>query len=162
MNQVGDSGAVSDQRVEPEFFPPGSKVCFVCLTDPEISRTIRTVFESHGYLTTGTHDVEIARQKLRLNQYQIVVVVLEANPEYKGIFHEINTWPGNLRRDINLIVMGKKAPSLHQQMAFIMGANYYLNLNDAPKMENLIKQVIDGHAEYYQSWNQVREEVDAN
>lgn len=159
MNQVEEAG-VSSQRVEPDFFPPGSKVCFVCLSSEDLSATIRTVFENNGYLTTGTNDVEIARQKLRLNQYQVVVV--EADPDFRKIFQAISSWPGIQRRNVNLVVMGKKAPSLHQQMAFVMGANYYLNLNDSREMDKLIRQIIDGYEEYYQPWNKAREEIDAN
>jgi hypothetical protein len=154
-----DAG-VSGRRVEPDFFPPGSKVCFLCLAGEDLSASIRTIFESHGYLTTGTSDVEIARQKLRLNQYQVVVI--EADPDFRTIFQEINSWPGIQRRNINLVVMGKKAPSLHQQMAFVMGANYYLNINDGPQMEKLIRQVIDGYDEYYLPWNKAREGLDAH
>ena len=156
QNDAGDSG----QRVEPDFFPPGSKVCFLCLASEDLTATIRTIFESHGYLTTGTSDVEIARQKLRLNQYQVVVV--EADPGFRPVFQEISSWPGIQRRNINLVVMGKKAPSLHQQMAFVMGANYYLNINDSPQMDKLIRQIIDGYDEYYQPWNKAREGLDAH
>ena len=158
MNQVGEA-APSGARLEPDFFPPGSKICFVCLSSQDLSQTLRKVFENYGFVTTGTHNVETAREKLRLNQYQAVVV--EAGPDFREIFAEINTWPGNVRRDTNVIVMGRKAPSLHQQMAFVMGANYYLNFNDAAKMEDLIKQVIEGYKDYYQIWNQAREEADA-
>lgn len=159
MNQTTDNTS-SRQRVEPDFFPPGSKVCFICLSNQVFANTLSAIFENNGYLTTGTRDVETAIQKVRLNQYQAVVI--EAGADFKTIFHEINSWPGNVRRDINLIVVGKKAPSMHQQMAFVMGANYYLNYSDAADMDKLIKQALDGFHEYYQPWNQAREVMDAN
>lgn len=148
------------KRVEPDFFPPGSKVCFLCLSSQDLTQTMGTIFKDNGYLATGTDDIEIAVQKLRLNQYQVIVI--EAGSEFRKLFHEINSWSGQTRRDVNLIVMGQKAPSLHQQMAFVMGANYYLNLNDAPEMKKLIKQALDGYSEYHQPWNQAREIIDAD
>ncbi|MFP4084489.1 MAG: hypothetical protein ACLFP9_05900 [Desulfonatronovibrio sp.] len=159
MDQNNNSNAMK-KRVEPDFFPPGSKVCFLCLSNQGLAQTMGAIFKDNGFLATETQDIEIAVQKLRLNQYQVIVI--EAGSEFRKLFQEINSWPGHTRRETNLIVMGQKAPSLHQQMAFIMGANYYLNVNDTPEMKKLIKQVLDGYDEYYQPWNQAREVIDAN
>lgn len=147
------------ERIEPDFFPPGAKVCFVCVSSQQLHQKLKTIFQSHGFLTTGAENQETAAQKLRLNQYQ--AIVLEDGPDYERALNEINTWPGTVRRDVNLILMGNQAPSLHQQQSFAKGANFYLNTNDLDKMDTLINQVIEGHKEYYQPWNQAQEVLNA-
>ena len=158
MNQVKD-GQRPNSRIEPDFFPPGTRVCFICLSSSDLIQDLQTVFEDHGYLTTATCDVETARQKLRLNRYQAVAI--EAGHDFRDLFLEISSWPGRIRRETNLMVLGRKAPSLHQQMPFIMGANFYLNINDMPRMKDLITQAVEGYQKYYQPWREAREAVDA-
>ncbi|RQD64529.1 response regulator [Desulfonatronovibrio magnus] len=148
------------KRVEPDFFPPGSNVCFICLTEADTAKNLQTIFKEQGYLTTGAASVSTAVQKLRLNQYQCIV--LEDRPDFKPIYDEIKTWPGNIRRDINLILIGSDAPSLHQQKAFIAGANFFINKGDLERMKELINQALKGYEDYYQPWNQAREVKNAH
>lgn len=147
-------------RVEPDFFPPGSKVCFLCLSDENAVSSLQNIFKNQGYLTSKTADIPTAVQKLRLNQYQCIVT--QAGPEFRDILSEISSWPGNVRRDVNLILMGEQEPSFHQQKAFTSGANFYLNINELERMDELIRQTIETYNEYYQPWNQAREALDAD
>ncbi|MCA1743620.1 MAG: hypothetical protein ABR542_02660 [Desulfonatronovibrio sp.] len=147
-------------RVEPDFFPPGSKVCFLCLSNENTIKPLQSIFKNQGFLTSKTEDIPTAVQKLRLNQYQCIVT--QDGAEFKDILTEISSWPGNVRRDVNLILMGDQKPSFHQQKAFTSGVNFYLNINDMNRMDELIRQVIGTYDEHYQPWNQAREVLDAD
>lgn len=147
-------------RVEPDFFPPGSKVCFLCLSDENALTSLQQVFGNSGYITSKAEDMATAVQKLRLNQYQCIVT--QDGPEFSEILSEISSWPGNVRREVNLILTGEQEPSFHQQKAFTAGANFYLNINDLERMDDLIRQAIETYNEHYQPWNQAREALDAD
>ncbi len=146
-------------RVEPDFFPPGSKVCFLCMPDENMVESLQDIFKNQGFLTSKTADIPTAVKKLRLNKYQCIVT--QDGPEFQNVIAEISSWPGNIRRDVNLIIMGDQEPSFHQQKTFIYGANSYLNINDTDRMDELIRQVIEAYDEHYQPWNQAREALDA-
>ncbi|WP_028575243.1 hypothetical protein [Desulfonatronovibrio hydrogenovorans] len=147
-------------EVEPDYYPPGSKVSFLCLEDQVLFQSFQDLFEQAGYLVTGSSNVQVAVQRLRLNRYQVVVI--EDQARFRPVFQETGRWSGRDRRDVNLIALGDRSASLHQQMAFVLGVNYYLNKKDMPRMQDLIKQVIAGYDEYYQPWKLAREATNGN
>ncbi|MFW5730990.1 MAG: hypothetical protein ACOCV7_05015 [Desulfonatronovibrionaceae bacterium] len=141
---------------EPEFFPPGSRVCFLCIQTRELEQEFRKAFDNLGYHVSASSEPETALGRIRVNQYQCAVI--EYLKDYGPIFDEIARWNGHTRRQLNLIVLGRKAPSLHQQAAFLLGANFYINTADAGLVQELVPQCLDGFEIYYQPWQKARED----
>lgn len=145
---------------EPEFFPPGSKVCFLCIKTKEVEQEFRKVFDNLGWHVSVSSDPETALGKIRVNQYQCAVI--EDDAVYRPLFDEIARWNGYTRRQVNLILLGRRAPSLHQQAAFLLGANFYINPEDTQLIQELVPQCLDGFDLYYQPWQKAREEQDVH
>ncbi|RQD75233.1 hypothetical protein [Desulfonatronospira sp. MSAO_Bac3] len=155
MNQ--DAIPNENASVEPDLFPPGSRTCFIFTQEKGLTEKLVTIFESQGYYTATADDPGQGVAKLRLNRYDVAVV--QHNSSNASMFEEINSWPGNTRRAMNLIVLGGEAPSMHQSQSLVLGANFYLNIDDSDNLEELIMQCLRGYQLYYHPWHKVLEEM---
>ena len=133
--------------VEPEAFPPGSKVVFLSLHDSAWKGAVESFFKEKGYHLSSSDDVLEAVAKLRLNHYDVLVT--EDSEECASLMAEVNSWPGFRRRGLNCILVGENAASLQPQTAFEKGVNFYLNKSDAGKAGELFADVCRGFELYY-------------
>lgn len=156
MNQ--DTVPNEHASVEPDLFPPGSRVCFIFTQHRGLMEKLVATFESQGYYTATADDPGQGVAKLRLNKYDVAIV--QHKSSNASLLEEIHSWPGTTRRTMNIIIMGDEAPSMHQSQALILGANFYLNLQDADNLEELIMQCLKGYQLYYHPWHKVLEEMD--
>ncbi len=143
--------------VEPEVFPPGSKVAFLFMTGKSWKNAASAWLKSEKFYQSSASSVNEAMLLLRLNEYHLVMV--EDKPEYQVVLTEINSWPGLRRRSVNLVLLGHDAPSLDPQMSFRRGANMYLNLADASRCAELMDNVLKGYEMYYQYLQLAHEQV---
>ena len=155
MNQ--DPEPKENTSVEPDLFPPGSRACFIFTKEKGLTEKLVSIFESQGYYTATADDPGQGVAKLRLNRYHAAVIQHDSGNS--AMLEEINSWPGNTRRGMNLMVLGGEAPSMHQSQALVLGANFYLNLRDSDTLEELIMQCLRGYELYYHPWNKVLEEM---
>ncbi len=151
-----DSSAEAQQvkptkSIEPDFFPPGTNVAFLFVFNKEIRLKAREFFQEKSFYLSTAEDVQEGVLKLRLNEYQLIL--LEDREEFSPLLGEINSWPGKKRRNVNCLLIGDKAPSMHQQEAFYRGVNFYLNINDKDRIDDLLGQALNGFAIYNEPWN---------
>ncbi|WP_291323257.1 hypothetical protein [Desulfonatronospira sp.] len=152
-----DIEGIQETTVEPDLFPPGARVSFIYTEDKTLLEKLQACFDSQGYYTATASDPVQGAAKLRLNSYD--VAVLDHRKNIDPLLDVINCWPGLSRRALNIIIIGEKAPSLHQRQALVQGVNFYLNLQDLKSMEDLILQCLRGYQIYYHPWQKVMEEV---
>ncbi|NJB66901.1 putative Zn finger-like uncharacterized protein [Desulfobaculum xiamenense] len=134
--------------VEPDMFPPGSKVAFLYVADGAFHSAAEAWFGANGYHVSTSSDELEAIAKLRLNSYDIVLV--EEGDAAKRLLSEISRWPGHKRRAINYVLLGTRAKSLDPNLAFQNGANFYMNTGDRDKAGDLLDGAIRGYELYYQ------------
>ncbi len=144
--------------VEPEAFPPGSKVVFLSLHDPAWKGAVEGFFKDKGYHLSSSDKVPEAVAKLRLNQYDVLVT--EDSETYAPLMREVNSWSGLRRRNLNCILVGDNAGSLEPQAAFEKGVNFYLNKSDANKAGELFADVCQGFDLYYRLFALAAEQRD--
>lgn len=157
MNQ--DAFSNEHASVEPDLPPPGSRACFIFTQERGLEEKPATIFEYQGYHTATADDPGQGVAKLGLNRYD--VAVLEHKNGTSCLLEEINAWPSITRRSMNLINIGDEAPSMHQSRALIMGADFYLNLQDRDSLEDPVMQCLRGYQLYHHPWHKVLEEMDA-
>ncbi len=148
---------MSTNNVHPEFYPPGSKVCFLCIENESLLEQLSRIFKGLDFYISAAAHPEEGLPMLRLNRYQAAVI--EDLSDHRALLAEIAAWPGVTRRGLNLIVVGTKASSLHQQQALFSGANFYLNSSDAEKMDELVLLCLKEYEAYCQPWKRVLEEI---
>ncbi|MDY7000846.1 MAG: zinc-ribbon domain-containing protein [Thermodesulfobacteriota bacterium] len=144
--------------VEPEVFPPGSKVVFLSLHDPAWKGAVESFFKDKGYNLSSSDDVLEAVAKLRLNHYDVFVT--EDSDACAPLMSEVNSWPGFRRRDLNCILVGEESASLQPQAAFEKGVNFYLNKSDASRAGELFADVCRGFDLYYRMFALAAEQRD--
>lgn len=143
--------------VEPEVFPPGSRVAFLLLMEKSWSNAAKAWLKAEKfYLSTATNPNE-AVLKLRLNEYHLVMI--EDREEFQPVLNEISSWNGIRRRAINLVLLGNDAGSLDPQVSFRRGVNMYLNLADSVRCAELMDSVLKGYELYYQYFNLAQHEM---
>lgn len=145
------SAGVGAQTLEPEVFPPGSKVYFHFVDDDDWQEGARNFFMKMGFHESTASSPEEAALKLRLNDYNVIIV--EDAAENGAIVEEIGFWNGNKRREVNVVLLSQEAASLDPKMAFERGVNSVLNMNDSERAEELLESTLIGYQEYYRLYN---------
>jgi predicted Zn finger-like uncharacterized protein len=136
--------------IEPDLFPPGSQVVFSFVQSGVWNGALETFFSSEGYYLSKASDVEEAILKLRLNEYQVVIV----DDRYANapLLQEIGTWAGFRRRRINVLLLGDATESMSPYEAFRRGVNAYLNINDIDRAKELFEESLRGFKIHNEPW----------
>lgn len=148
--------ALNLPSVEPEMHPPGSKVAFVFLEEKEFFDKLEKTLKESGYLVSSASSTQEAVAKINLNRYNMIII--SDSPETKMIFKEIELWPGNLRRYINVIALGTSAKTFDPNREFILGVNSYISINDFENIDDLIQDAIKRHEDFLIPWNFVKKD----
>ena len=143
--------ALNLPSVEPEMHPPGSKVAFVFLKEKELFDKLEKILKELGYIISTASNTEEAVAKINLNRYNMIVI--SEVPDTKMIFKEIELWPGNLRRQINVIAMGSSAKTFDPNKEFILGVNSYISTDEFENIDDLIQNAIKRHEDFLTPWN---------
>ncbi|MGE4299410.1 MAG: hypothetical protein AB7E47_15445 [Desulfovibrionaceae bacterium] len=133
---------------EPEIFPPGAKVAFVRLFDAAWTQRVMAFLDTAGFHHSEAADAGKAVQKLRLNEYALVI--LEDGGDNAALLEEIGSWSGLRRREVNLVLVGAAASSMDPQMAFQRGLNSYIHTADATRADTLLADALKGYERYYE------------
>lgn len=134
--------------IEPEVFPPGSKVAFIDMHNEDWCTKTEVFLKQQGYEISVSEEPLEAVAKLRLNRYDLLVV--EDCENCRLVLEEVASWPGHRRRALNYIMVGPDGKSMHPDVAFERGVNFYLNIAEASKAEELLKSALEGYDLYYQ------------
>lgn len=145
-------------QVEPEVFPPGSKVAFLFLADAAWDSAAREFFKGKGYYLSSAADELEAIAKLRLGDYHVLLA--QDGEGSARLLDEVASWPGGKRRGVNFVIVGQEARSNDQQTAFLKGANAYLALSDGASAGDLLEGALTGYELYYQLLNTARKSME--
>jgi predicted Zn finger-like uncharacterized protein len=141
-------------EMDPEIFPPGARIVFMLLHSTEWSEAASNFFQEMGYHESSAKDRSEALLKLRMNDYH--VIMLEETGDTNALIEEIGRWPGQRRRNYNLILLGNAAQSLDPHFAFRKGVNCYLNVNDSDRGHDLLGFALRGFEEFYRFLSQAQ------
>jgi len=141
---------------EPEMFPPGAEVAFVRVSDQDWWERVENYLLSTGFYLSTAESLNEAVQKLRLNSYQWVI--LEEGEEHASMLKESARWPGQVRREVNVILLGRKGSSFDPKQAFLQGVNVYLDQTDTDNAEQYLDQARSEFEQLKEPWNMVRQE----
>lgn len=135
--------------VEPEMHPPGSMVAFVYLRDKDLFEKIAACLKEKGYIVSSAKNIEEAVAKLGLNRYNLVIF-----EEGQGgkLLEEIDKWPGNVRRNINVVAIGEKAKTFDPNIEFILGVNSYISMEDLNRLNEILDNVFKRYEDFLTPW----------
>jgi hypothetical protein len=92
--------------------------------------------------------------KLNLNRYDLIIFL--DNGEGDKIRKEIGLWPGILRREVNVIVVGDRTKTFDPNIEFILGVNSFISKEDINKIEDVLEEAINRHTEFLTPWQYVK------
>lgn len=151
-----DSGS-KRRTVEPDIFPPGAQVVFCYVQSGAWNGAVEAYFSAKGYYMSKAVDEEEAALKLRLNDYQ--VIILDDRYSNQPLLQEIGNWPGYKRRGVNVMIIGDRAASLNPQEAFVRGLNTYFNINDVNRARELFEESVRGFEIHNEPWRLADESI---
>lgn len=143
------------EQVEPDLFPPGAKTVFLALQHQTWLQAAKSWLQEQGFYISESGSTQEGCQKLRLNNY--CLVLLEDRPENNLLLQEIHSWPGNMRRQVNVILVGKQGRSFDPGLGFVKGVNQYLCLGDQDRVEKLLSQCQQDFERWLEPWNLAQE-----
>ncbi|MFP4213434.1 MAG: hypothetical protein ACLFRL_04915 [Desulfohalobiaceae bacterium] len=141
-------------KVEPDLFPPGAWTAFCFVQDSAWREALQDILQTWGYYQSTAQDPEEALQKLRLNSYNLIAIQDQGQTEQ--LLHEIGTWPGSVRREIHVLLLGQAGSSFDPGLAFSRGVNSYLNLEDKDRARELLDQAREDFRHFIQPWEMAR------
>ena len=92
-----------------DYIPPGQTSALLCVNGDESRSELKLILEALGYVIDSPETADQALQRLRFNQYHIIVV--DDNFEGKspnpvaGYLANLNM---NIRRDMFVVLIGKR------------------------------------------------------
>ncbi|PTN38038.1 hypothetical protein [Desulfonatronum sp. SC1] len=138
------------QASDLEFYPPGAKVAFLFVRDPDWVASLTHCLKERGYHVAVSDNHADAFRRIDSVGYHLLL--FEQTPEALGLLGHIHTWAGIQRRSVNVILIGEDSASLHPQAAFRHGVNCYFNHADSQNAQWLVQSAIDGYDEFYKVW----------
>jgi len=144
-------------QVEPDIYAPGTKVAFLFLEAGWLEAA-RSFFQGKGYAVSTASDELEAIAKLRLNNYDVVMV--EDSAKSKQLRGEICSWHGSKRRGVNFILVGGQGRSNDPQAAFFEGSNSYLAASDEAQARDLLEGALTGYNMHYQLLETAKKQVE--
>ncbi len=155
--QEPSSALASGVQVEPDLFPPGSSSAFLFVQDQIWLEAIQDRLNGWGFYQSASQQLEEARQKLRLNAYQMVFI---QQVEQSGLLlQEVAAWPGIVRREVNVLLIGKADSSFDPALAFYHGVNACLALQERDQAQDLLEQARENFNHFLLPWQLARDQV---
>ncbi|WP_031386296.1 MJ0042-type zinc finger domain-containing protein [Desulfonatronum thiodismutans] len=142
---------------ETDFYPPGAKIAFAFVRDPEWNAALTSSLGEQGYHLAVPGDTAEAIRKIDAAAYELVFI--DHAPHGAEVLQRVHGWPGGQRRGVNVVLIGGEAKSLHPDASFRNGVNWYLHQNDVADVPRLVRTVIDGYEETSKMWRLAAEEA---
>ena len=138
------------QSADTEFYPPGAKVAFLFVLDPDWAASLLSCLKERGYYLAVATDQPEALRKIDAASYHLIFI--DHSPQAAEVMQRIHAWNGIQRRFSNVVLIGQEARSLHPHASFQHGVNWYFHQDDFQHAPRLVQMAIDGYDEYYSVW----------
>ncbi|MGM0424307.1 MAG: hypothetical protein ACQEQX_05215 [Thermodesulfobacteriota bacterium] len=155
QEQAEPESEVRTRKVEPDLFPPGAWTAFCFVQDGTWQQALQEVLQQWEYYQSSAQDPGEAVQKLRLNSYDLIAI--QDEPQAEPLLQEVGTWPGAVRREINVLLLGPGGPSFDPGLAFSRGVNAYLSLQDKDRARELLQQAREHFRHFILPWEMARD-----
>ncbi|TVQ97156.1 MAG: hypothetical protein EA399_14255 [Desulfovibrionales bacterium] len=135
---------------EMEFYPPGAKVAFLFVQDPDWVTALKHCLKQREYHVAVAGDQAEALRRIDAVGYHLIFI--EQTPGAVDVVRRVHAWAGIQRRSVNVILIGHEFQSLHPRAAFRHGVNGYFHHADSQNTPWLVQSAIDGYDEFYKVW----------
>ncbi|MDR3553279.1 MAG: hypothetical protein P4L55_00860 [Syntrophobacteraceae bacterium] len=134
----------------------GVKTALLCDTDVKRAERIVQSLQELDFWVIHAHRPAFAMGKLRHNHYDLIVLDENFNSGKESgniVLHYIQLLPMHLRRQFYLCLLSGDKTSLDAKLAFRIGVNLILHVNDLDKVKVLFARLMKEHRNFYALYN---------
>ncbi len=149
-----DSGL--DFENEIDMVDEGVKTALLCDTNVKRGEKITQALQELDYWVVHAMRPAFALGKLHHNRYHLIVLdeVFHAEKESDNlVLHHIKLLPMHLRRQFFLCLLSREKTTMDAKLAFKIGVNLILNVNDLAKAKVLFARSLKEHRNFYALFN---------
>jgi hypothetical protein len=138
-----------------DYIPPGQASALLCVNGDASRSELKLILEASGYVVDSPGTADQALQRLRFNQYHVIVV--DDNFEGKspnpvaGYLANLNM---NIRRDMFVVLIGKRFKTADHLQAFRESMDFIINSDDLPHLATFLTRGLNEHERFYQVFTQ--------
>ena len=154
------SGA--DHEMESESFGKEEKTALICDDNQSNQDKLRSELKELGYRSIIGKDPNDVLKKLRLNNYDMIILHEEfggGDPSQNPVLNYIQPMPIPNRRNIFFVLIGKAFSTLDNMMAFSKSANTVINENDLPQIYSILKKSMAENEDFYKIYKETMKEL---
>ncbi len=134
----------------------GVKTALLCDTDIKRGEKIVQALQDLDFWVVHANRPAFALNKLHHNHYDLVVLDENFHSEKDTqnlVLHRIQLFPMHLRRQFFFCLLSAEKPTMDAKLAFRIGVNLVLNINDLDKVKVLFARVLKDHRNFYSLFN---------
>ena len=156
--EIEDYGYSEDEL--PETYEGAKLALFVGDDDGILSRISQPV-EEMGYKLIGTSDLRGAVGKMRLHQFDLIILQDGFGGDLKNnlVMRYINHLPMAIRRKSFVLLISNSYRSLDQMMAFALSMNLIININDLDKLTDMLTNAMKKQEIFYKPFLDIMKEI---
>lgn len=134
-----------------EDFVENQKLALLCLAQPTIHAEVKTTLEGMGYTVHLPDTAEDAIQKIRRNQYALVILheAYGGSGKHNLVLQAIQPMAMSLRRNMCVGLVGKFFRTFDHMTAFAQSVNFVVAERELSKIKAIARQAVAANDKFY-------------
>jgi predicted Zn finger-like uncharacterized protein len=151
LSEAADAGAPKAiDRIQ-----PGQSPALLCVNEGQRRRELQIMLEASGYVVDMPATIDQVLQRLRFNQYQIILL----DDDFEGkspnpVAEHLAMLNMSTRREMFVVLIGERFKTADHLQAFMESVNLILHPDDLPHIATLIDQGLHEHERFYKVFTQ--------
>lgn len=151
-----DDDRVLDYTNAIDVVDEGMRTALLCATDVKLAEKIVRALQEVDFWVVHATRPGFALGKLHYNTYDLIVLEEDFDTDKNAknlVLHHVQVLPMHQRRQFYLCLLTRDKPTLDANMAFRMGVNLILNVNDIEKAKVLFARAMKEYRSFYSLFN---------
>ncbi len=147
---------LSDYANAIDVVDEGVKTALLCDTNVKCAARIAQALQELDFWVVHALRPAFALGKLHHNNYDLIVLEENFNSDKDSenlVLHHVQVLPMHLRRQFYLCLVSPEKPTLDSRLAFKMGVNLILNIQDLEKAKVLLARAMKEYRSFYGLFN---------
>ena len=135
-----------------EVFEEGAKTALLYLSETSRSEKMRQILRLLDYHVSVAGSAKVAINRLHKNRYDLVIVDEKVDGSQDSenlVLHHVKLVPMAMRRQFFLCLLSEDSPTLDQLLAFRLGVDMILNVQDLEKAKVILVRTMKEHKAFY-------------
>ncbi len=121
-----------------DFLAQTRKSLLLFLENPDLLQSVQQQLQASAFHLAVCKSQQAALDRIRTTVNR--QILLEDCPASQTVLAEIANWPGHTRRFTHLVLLGQRGKSLDSQIAFTLGVDSYIHIQDSKRLGTLFQQ----------------------